>query len=148
METAGDRVREQSPSTANEHVDRTTAESVRAHGSSAAATAHRLEEIDREWDLERALFAVTSVNLLLGLIATARDRRWIAWPAAVAAFQFQHAVQGWCPPVSVLRRLGVRTRQEIDAERMALKALRGDFSLDEDRSPELRADEALQAAAR
>src|SRR5438874_9255842 len=33
-----------------------------------------------------------------------------------------------CPPVPVLRRKGVRTRREIDAERYALKALRGDFS--------------------
>jgi hypothetical protein len=38
-----------------------------------------------------------------------------------------HAVQGWCPPVPVLRRLGFRTASEIDHERYALKALRGDF---------------------
>jgi hypothetical protein len=35
--------------------------------------------------------------------------------------------QGRCPPLSVLRRRGVRTRREIEAERCALKALRGDF---------------------
>jgi hypothetical protein len=29
--------------------------------------------------------------------------------------------------VPILRRKGVRTRREIDAERYALKALRGDF---------------------
>jgi hypothetical protein len=40
---------------------------------------------------------------------------------------FQHAVQGWCPPVPLLRRLGYRTSREIDIERVALKALRGDF---------------------
>ena len=39
----------------------------------------------------------------------------------------QHAVQGWCPPLAVWRRLGVRTQSEIDEERYALKALRGDF---------------------
>jgi hypothetical protein len=47
---------------------------------------------------------------------------------AVLGFLLQHATQGWCPPVSVLRRRGVRTRREIEAERYALKALRGDFS--------------------
>ncbi len=45
----------------------------------------------------------------------------------MTAFLFQHAVQGWCPPVPVLRRLGFRTTYEIDRERYALKALRGDF---------------------
>jgi hypothetical protein len=29
-------------------------------------------------------------------------------PALVTAFLFQHAVQGWCPPVPILRRLGFR----------------------------------------
>ncbi len=37
------------------------------------------------------------------------------------------AVQEWCPPVPVFRRLGVRTCQEIDEEKYALKILRGDF---------------------
>jgi hypothetical protein len=38
-----------------------------------------------------------------------------------------HAVQGWCPPVPVLRKMGIRTRSEIDREKFALKVLRGDF---------------------
>jgi hypothetical protein len=38
-----------------------------------------------------------------------------------------HALRGWCPPVSALRRLGFRTAKEIDEERYALKILRGDF---------------------
>jgi hypothetical protein len=36
-------------------------------------------------------------------------------------------VQGWCPPIPVLRRLGFRTAFEIDQERQALKLLRGDY---------------------
>lgn len=51
----------------------------------------------------------------------------MAFLTNVLGFLFQHAVQGWCPPVSLLRRLGFRTSSEIDAERYALKALRGDF---------------------
>jgi hypothetical protein len=46
----------------------------------------------------------------------------------VAAFLFQHAIQGWCPPVPILRRMGFRTASEIEQERQALKALRGDFA--------------------
>jgi len=37
-------------------------------------------------------------------------------------------VQDWCTPISLFRRLGVGTTQEIDHERYALKGLRGDFS--------------------
>ena len=88
----------------------------------------RLEELDREWDIERTLEANAASFSLLGLtLALALDRRWLALPIGVAAFLLQHAVQGWCPPVPVFRRLGVRTSGEIDRERYALKALRGDF---------------------
>ena len=45
----------------------------------------------------------------------------------MTGFLFQHATQGWCPPVPLFRKLGVRTRSEIDREKYALKILRGDF---------------------
>jgi hypothetical protein len=88
----------------------------------------RLWELEREWDSERvfeanAAFLVVT-GLLLGL--TVR-RRFLLLPAVVAGFLFQHAVQGWSPPVALLSRFGLRTRAEVGAERYALKALRGDF---------------------
>ena len=43
------------------------------------------------------------------------------------SFLLQHALQGWCPPLPLFRRLGVRTAREIARERYALQALRGDF---------------------
>ena len=88
----------------------------------------RLEELDREWDVERTLEAnAASLSLLsLGLGAIV-NRRFFFVPAFVGGFLLQHAIQGWCPPLPVLRRLGIRTAKEIDAERYALKALRGDF---------------------
>jgi len=39
---------------------------------------------------------------------------------AQVAFMLAYATVGWCPPAAILRRLGFRTRQEIDAERLAL----------------------------
>ena len=88
----------------------------------------RLEELDQKWDDERTLEANAATFSLLGLtLGLAVDRRWLALPVGVAAFLLQHALQGWCPPVPVFRRLGVRTAGEIDQERYALKALRGDF---------------------
>ncbi|WP_237684077.1 hypothetical protein [Pseudaminobacter soli (ex Zhang et al. 2022)] len=90
----------------------------------------RLEELDQEWDIERAIEANASSLAFAGLLlGTAVDRRWLALPAVVTGFLFQHAIQGWCPPVPVLRRLGFRTADEINQERYALRALRGDFSL-------------------
>jgi hypothetical protein len=77
------------------------------------------------------------------------NRRWFALPAIVGAFLLQHAVQGWCPPLPVFRRLGFRTAAEIDRERYALKALRGDFDKigDVNRGGSVRvADSILRAA--
>jgi hypothetical protein len=65
----------------------------------------------------------------------------------VASFLLQHAVQGWCPPVSIFRRLGVRTMREMDEERYALKALRGDFAgVPRDADAKTRANAAVRAA--
>ena len=57
-----------------------------------------------------------------------RRSELLVLPAAVMAFLLQHALQGWCPSVPFSRSRGVRTAYEIDQERYALKALRGDFA--------------------
>jgi len=88
----------------------------------------RIDELKREWDIERTLEAnaasVSLIGLGLGLFV---DRRFLALPAAVAAFLLQHALQGWSPPLPLLRRLGLRTSAEIHDEIIALRILRGDF---------------------
>ena len=89
----------------------------------------RLRELDAEWDIERVVETNSAALSLVGLtmsILTGR-RRWLLVTLAVQGFMLQHALQGWCPPVPVLRSLGVRTREEIERERYALKVLRGDF---------------------
>lgn len=105
-------------------------ESIRFHARRPDLIGRRLRELDAEWDVERVLEAnaatIAFTGTVLGLM---RDRRWFAVPLAVTGFLFQHATQGWCPPLPVLRRLGVRTASEIATERYALKALRGDFDL-------------------
>ncbi|MCE5266365.1 MAG: DUF2892 domain-containing protein [Planctomycetaceae bacterium] len=109
----------------------------------------RLAQLDREWDIERALEANAAAVLLLGVFLGATvNRKWFAFPAVVGGFLLQHAIQGWCPPVPILRRLGFRTQPEIERERYALKALRGDFRdvpPSEDRSA---AQQAINAATR
>lgn len=88
----------------------------------------RLRELDREWDVERTLQANFAVASLIGLGLAARaGRKWPILALAVPAFMVQHALQGWCPPLAVMRRIGKRTSREIADERFALQALRGDF---------------------
>jgi hypothetical protein len=67
---------------------------------------------------------ITLIGLCLGLT---KSRKWLVLPFMVQSFFLQHALQGWCPPLPMLRRLGIRTADEINQERYALKALRGDF---------------------
>lgn len=112
----------------------------------------RLEELDREWDIERVLQANASTLMLAGVtLGATADRRWLWLPTAVAGFLLQHALQGWCPPLPLLRRLGVRTVEEIAQERYALKALRGDFDAalaDGDVEPLQQARRLLEATRR
>ena len=107
---------------------RSDAEVARLEGADAAQFATRLQELDRERDIERTLQANAATLALVGSVLGARvDRRFLALPAVVFSFFAQHAVQGWCPPIPIFRRLNVRTAREIERERYAIKALRGDF---------------------
>jgi hypothetical protein len=110
---------------------------------------NRLRELDQEWNVERVLETNAGVLSLLGLTLGALRGRWFILPGVAAAFLLQHAVEGWCPPLSILRRLGIRTAREINHERFALKALRGDFAgvhTDGQQSPDERARRAIEAA--
>ncbi len=108
-----------------------------------AAIERRLHELDEEWDIERTLEANAATASLVGLLLGATiDRRWFAFPAVVSGFLLLHSLQGWCPPLPIFRRLGVRTASEISFERNALKALRGDFSAVQSSTSSQRAVEA------
>lgn len=130
LPTTVDRVPNQTCDAVNERIRHQTEDSItRLKQAGPAAIARRLEELDGEWDVERAIEANAATASLIGVaLGVTVNRRWLAMPAVVGAFLLQHAVQGWCPPLPVLRRLGFRTASEIDYERYALKALRGDFA--------------------
>ena len=85
----------------------------------------RLAELEREWDIERTLEANAASLSVTGIIlGVTVDRRWLFLPAAVTGFLLQHALQGWCPPLPIFRRMGFRTAAEIESERQALLDLR------------------------
>lgn len=149
MNLQHDRVRAHSPEKFNERIDRATQRRVlRAGGESNAALSRRLEQLDGEWDMERVLETNASAlalgGLVLGLLV---NKKFFAIPCFVLPLLLLHAVQGWCPPVPMFRSRGVRTRKEIDTEKFAVKALRGDFAdLDAERDPNQRARAAWHAA--
>jgi hypothetical protein len=120
-------------------------ERVAAEGTPAID--RRLQELDAEWDIERTLEANAATIAAVGsALALFVDRRFAIMPLVVGGFLLQHAVQGWCPPLPVFRRMGVRTQSEIDEERTALKALRGDFRNVGGSTPGEMAADALAAA--
>jgi hypothetical protein len=126
---AADRVRANTSEEINRRIDQDIERRVREYAKrSRSDITRRIEELDREWDMERLLETNASAIAFTGLaLGLTHSKKWLIVPGIVLPFLFQHAVQGWCPPVPVFRRLGVRTREEIDRERYALKVLRGDF---------------------
>jgi hypothetical protein len=127
--TTVNRVPKHTPAQINKAIGEATEDRIAAvAGQGPLAIKDRLVELDYEWDVERAIEANAAIVGVAGLALGALvDRRWLVLPAAVGAFLLQHALQGWCPPVPVLRRLGFRTSREIEVERNALKAVRGDY---------------------
>ena len=123
------RVCQNTADSVNESIRRRTEERVaRTVEAGLPAIDHRLGELDQEWDIERCLETMAPSMTLAGIaLGLTVNRKWFALSIVVQAFFLQHALQGWCPPIPVLRRLGVRTLGEIDEERHALKAVRGDY---------------------
>jgi hypothetical protein len=124
-----ERVRRHTADHINDRIDAEIAERI-LHYTTRPKTeiAGRIEELDREWDVEQVLETNASTLALAGLgLGVWVSRKWLMLTGGVLGFLLLHGVQGWCPPLPVLRRLGVRTRTEIDREKVALRSLRGDF---------------------
>ena len=128
LPTTRDRVPDSTSDEVNRRIEQETADNVR-EALAQGRIPQRITELDAEWDIERAIemnaSALAFIGTALGFFV---HPYWLALPALVTAFLFQHALQGWCPPVPVLRRLGFRTSYEIERERQALKAVRGDYA--------------------
>ena len=127
-----DRVREHTAPQVNARIDSLTRASLDATLSQGPrGIEHRLAELDAEWDIDRALmvnFAVvggTAFSLGLARYADSpllgpRRKGFLYFFGAQLAFLALHGVVGWCPPASLFRRLGLRTKGEIEAERHVL----------------------------
>lgn len=97
-------------------------------GKEREAIAARLAELNREWDTERTLETSASLLTVLGIVlGFTKSRWWFLLSGMVGVFLLTHAIKGWCPPLTVIRKLGVRTAKEIEEEKNILRQLRGDF---------------------
>ncbi len=147
ISTSANRVKERTSEEANERVRQMTEANIAHYALHPEHIDERLMELDKEWDIERALQVNAAAAAFTGIILGALSRRWwLLFPAAVTGFLFQHGMQGWCPPLPIFRRLGMRTVREIEAERYALKAIRGDFKDIPDHSEGV--EPAVQATGR
>jgi len=129
LPTTDNRVRSHTAPEINRRIDAQIEESIRYHAMHPEKVDQRLYELEREWDIERALEANAATLAVFGVLMGLIGRRaFYLLPGLVGGFLLQHAVSGWSPPVPLLRRLGFRTTAEIHREKYALKALRGDFA--------------------
>ncbi|MEX1034004.1 MAG: YgaP-like transmembrane domain [Cellvibrionaceae bacterium] len=118
------RVARHSPTHINERIAQNIRVSIDYYQRHPEEIPQRLQALEREWDIERVLEANASSLVLAGLgLGLWLSRRFLILPVAVGGFLLQHALQGWCPPVPVLRRLGFRTQSEIDTEKNALLSI-------------------------
>jgi hypothetical protein len=139
--TKVDRVRAHTAPVVNARIDQATEGAV----ESASREGHdglllRQAQLDREWDVDRALMA--NFAILGGVTYALGEAAHPAWRwffRAQLGFLLWHAAVGWCPPVAVFRRLGFRTVREIEVERQEIArrlGMRGttSFGLAEGRS--------------
>ena len=106
-----------------------TWENIRYYGSLGKdALSDRIVSLDREWDAEKFVKASLSglgmFGLVTGLVGSRLGRLllWIATPLLLL-----HTLGKWSPSQDTVRSLGFRPRREIEEEKYALKAMRGDF---------------------
>lgn len=125
----GDRVRASTPPEVNEAIDLEIAATVRYYaGKTDYEISKKIKELDNEWDIGRQVETRAAVISIIGLVlGLKKGRKWLVMPLIAATFLLQYALLGWAPPVLFLRKAGIRTKQEIDVEKYALKVLRGDF---------------------
>jgi len=104
-------------------------DSVRFYGSlGSQSLSDRLKALEDEPELETvAILGLAGAGVLALIFGLLGSRMWrlLAW--LVLPLIFAHARGRLAAPGQFLKTLGLRSRKEIEEEKYALKALRGDF---------------------
>lgn len=144
-----DAVRDHTPGQLNHRIDSAVEKRVACLAAlERQDITRRLGQLEKTVDVGRAIDLTAGLVTLLGVGLHAKQGgRWWLLPLAASAMLVQRALTGSALAVPLFRRLGLRTRSEIDVEKYALKALRGDFSrVPHEGGPRLLANAALVAA--
>jgi hypothetical protein len=125
----GDQVRAKTPPEINQAIDIETAAMIRFYaGKTDYEISKRIEKLDNEWDIGRCIEGRAAIVSFIGVIlGLKKSKKWLILSIIALTFLLQYAIQGWCPSVALLRRCGIRTRQEIYLEKYALQVLCRDF---------------------
>ncbi|MDQ3002014.1 MAG: hypothetical protein M3Y08_12240 [Fibrobacterota bacterium] len=106
-----------------------TWDNVRFYGSlGKEGLTERIGSLEEEWDMAKfvtvSLAGMGLFGLVMGLFGSRvwRVLTWISLPLL-----FLYGQEKWRPSEGMLKSLGLRSRRDIDEEKYALKALRGDF---------------------
>ena len=92
------------------------------------AICERLAQLDREWTTGRASKATAGLMIVAGLALTAVfDPWWLVLTAAGGLLLLPYLFGRRSPLGYVFHQFGLRRGSEIEQEKVALKALRGDF---------------------
>jgi hypothetical protein len=128
MDPSPDRARRHTARSVLQRIDQDTLDHLMDVAAHPEIASRRLNELDAEWDLDRTLEVQAAGVGLAGLALGVFVRpAFLAIPATVGAGLLLFAITGFDPMLPVLRRLGIRSAREIERERYAVKALRGDF---------------------
>ena len=93
-----------------------------------AAIEARMRELDSEWSSGRVVASVIAIDVLAGTTLTILvGWPWLILPVVGGLLMLQYLVQRTSWLHSVVQEMGFRARGKIECERLALKALRGDF---------------------
>jgi hypothetical protein len=88
----------------------------------------RLTELDAEWTAGRVAKIGLAIATLAGvLLAALWTPWWLVLPGVCGLMLLEHAIARECGLTRLMREAGWRSAIEIEHERWALKAIRGDF---------------------
>jgi hypothetical protein len=93
-----------------------------------AAIDLRLSQLEQEWTIGRAVKVTAALAILAGMaLAYYLNSWWLLLPSLTGVLLLQYAVSRHSLLTELFRQFGLRHSIEIEHERLALKALRGDF---------------------
>lgn len=104
-----DRVRLNTSKKINSKIDEKTMHNILEYGNKGAVEIeNRIRHLHKEWDVERLLeMNASMLSFIFVMLGFFLHRYWLFVPMVILPLLFLHAIQGWCPPLPILRRLKV-----------------------------------------